>query len=677
MRKLTGPSRISTMDPSTILAPDGLISTKLPGYEHRPQQLRMAELVHRAFADKKHLIVEAGTGVGKSFAYLVPAIQMVTGQSDKRIVISTHTIALQEQLIEKDVPFLKKVFPSDFKAVLVKGRSNYLCLRRLAYASSWQDRLFGSESELKNLWRIEDWAAKTNDGSTRTIRFRVLPRVWQRVCSDRNSCRGRNCELFNKCFYQASRRQMRAADILVVNHALFFADLVLREKQANVLPDYDAVVLDEAHRVEEVVGNHLGCHISPGQVEYLLNILYNPQTQKGFLASSDDARSARQAAVTARSANQRFFAALLDWQRTYGRSNGRLTEPIPLEDSLSPALSQLATSLRELSLKSEQDQLELAGFAGQAQELTEQLQTLMAQKTESAVYWIELPPTAHSRPGSQKCRLACAPINVSDDLQRLLWGRTDSVVLTSATLSTGASEASDDSQPQDSSSDNFEFLRSRLGLAQAVRARLGSPFDFARQVTVHVESGTGRPNDPEFLARCCQAIKKYILMSRGRAFVLFTSWQMLTGAAQELAEFFDQQGITLLIQKQGTSRTRLLNTFRKDTDSVLFGTMSFWQGVDVKGPALSNVIITKLPFAVPDEPLTQARLEQIRLQGGNPFFDYQLPEAILRFKQGFGRLIRSRDDHGIVAVLDSRLVTQRYGSRFLKALPSCPVTVHD
>jgi ATP-dependent DNA helicase DinG len=275
------------------------------------------------------------------------------------------------------------------------------------------------------------------------------------------------------------------------------------------------------------------------------------------------------------------------------------------------------------------------------------------------------------------CKLVCAPIDVGPDLQRLLWSKTDSVVLTSATLSAGTSELSAQSQPQDPSADDFEFLRSRLGLAQIDRARLGSPFDFAEQVTVHVETGLGHPNDSQFMPSCCQAIKKYIQISRGRAFVLFTSWQMLTSVASELDGFFDEQGIALLIQKQGTSRTRLLNTFRKDIDSVLFGTMSFWQGVDVKGPALSNVIITKLPFAVPDEPLTQARMDSIRNKGGNPFMDYQLPEAILRFKQGFGRLIRSRSDRGIVVILDARIVTQRYGARFLQALPNCRVMVND
>jgi len=332
------------MNPSAILAPDGLISAKLPGYEHRPQQLRMAELVGQAFVDKKHLIIEAGTGVGKSFAYLVPAIEMVHGNSDKRIVISTHTIALQEQLIEKDIPFLKKVFPDDFKAVLVKGRSNYVCLRRLAFASVHQDRLFGSERELKNLWRIEDWAGRTRDGSTRSTRFAVLPRVWRRVCADRNSCHSRSCQLFSKCFYQASRRQTRAAHILVVNHALFFADLVLREKQGSVLPDYDAVVLDEAHRVEEVAGDHLGGRISPGQVEYLLNILYNPQTQKGVLAFSDAAPGRANRWLAGRA--QKIFT---QWDRTADLLSRRTKARIIVTGC--PVRKEIFTATREDGLK--------------------------------------------------------------------------------------------------------------------------------------------------------------------------------------------------------------------------------------------------------------------------------------------------------------------------------------
>ncbi len=260
----------------------------------------------------------------------------------------------------------------------------------------------------------------------------------------------------------------------------------------------------------------------------------------------------------------------------------------------------------------------------------------------------------------------------------MLWSKADSVVLTSATLASGSIKPSPNSGPATDAAGDFEFFLSRLGLKQTKRSRLGSPFDFARQVKIYIEAGLGNPNDQqEFLPLACRAIKKYIRMSGGRAFVLFTSWKLLDKAAEELSQFFDEEGVTLLVQEQGASRTRLLNTFRKDTKSVLFGTASFWQGVDVKGPALSNVIITKLPFAVPDEPLIQARLEQIRSEGGNPFVDYQLPEAVLRFKQGFGRLIRSRDDHGIVVILDGRVVRQWYGKRFLQALPECEIIVEE
>ena len=655
------------MNVSDVLAPGGLVGRKLPGYEHRPQQLQMAELVARALADKEHLIVESGTGVGKSFAYLVPAIGLAAEQDLKRVVISTHTIALQEQLMEKDIPFLKKVLPVEFKAVLVKGRGNYLCLRRLTSASCRQDRLFGSERQLKNLWRLEDWAVRTQDGTIRTLPFSILPGVWQKVCADRHSCQGRSCEQFGKCFYQASRRKMMGAQILVVNHALFFADLLLREGPGRVLPSYDAVILDEAHQVEDVASDHLGGRMSSGQVEYLLNILYNPHNRKGLLEGIAHGRRVREAAEAARWANEQFFADLGRWQQLYGRSNGRLSEPNVVQNPLSPALGDLANHLRDLSLKLQEEQLELAGYAGQAEELASQLQLLMDQSMDGAVYWLEPDSGRAGRNGRPRWKLACAPVDVGPDLKRMLWEKVDSVVLTSATLSSGAMGAE---------SEDFDFLRTRLGLRNVQGARLGSPFNFAEQVKVYIEAGLGNPNERElFLPRACEAIKKYVKMSRGRAFVLFTSWQMLDKAAEELSKFFENEGLTLLIQKKGLSRTRLLNKFRKDTASVLFATASFWQGVDVKGEALSNVIITKLPFAVPDEPLIEARIERIRSRGGNPFMEFQLPEAILRFKQGFGRLIRSREDRGIVVILDSRVVSTRYGKRFLEALPNCEVIV--
>ncbi|MDP7560357.1 MAG: helicase C-terminal domain-containing protein, partial [Planctomycetota bacterium] len=318
------------------------------------------------------------------------------------------------------------------------------------------------------------------------------------------------------------------------------------------------------------------------------------------------------------------------------------------------------------------NQLELASYASQTEDLADQLRVLLKQTIESAVYWLEPESSHRGRSGRIRWQIVCAPVHVGPDLQRMLWSKADSVVLTSATLASGPISSGSAGDV----AENFDFFCSRLGLNQVNKARLGSPFDFARQVKIFIETGLGNPNKQhEFLPLACQAIKKYIRMSQGRAFVLFTSWKLLDKAVEELAPFFNEEGITLLSQSQGVSRTRLLNTFRKDTQSVLFGTASFWQGVDVKGPALSNVIITKLPFAVPDEPLIQARLEQIRSEGGNPFMDYQLPEAVLRFKQGFGRLIRSKDDHGIVVILDGRVRSKWYGKRFLQALPECKIMI--
>ncbi|MCA9254338.1 MAG: DEAD/DEAH box helicase [Phycisphaerales bacterium] len=636
-----------------------LIGRAIPDYEHRPQQSAMADAVAHAFAHNEHLMVEAGTGVGKSFAYLAPAVERIL-EHGERVVVSTHTIALQEQLIAKDIPAIQKAVARPFRAELVKGRSNYLGIRRLAQASRRQKAVFSTQRQLQQLHVIEDWAYQTRDGSLADLEMRPDTDVWGRVRSESNNCMGSRCEHYDNCFFQRARRQMEGAHLLVVNHAMFFADLALRRRHdVSILPNYDFVVLDEAHNVESVVSDHFGLSVSSNQVSHLLRTIFNERTGRGFIGMLDCPQLIQLVVQAERHADTLFDAL----RRAYPPKRGtvRVDDTSKMQNLLSPALERLADGLKELKeqFQREDDKFELNSLATRCREMSAALDDLLNRRLEDAVYWLE---TSEGR--EENTKLTAAPLKVGKLLQESLFEHARSVIMTSATLSVGEGEK------------GFDYMRDRLGAVESTSLQLDSPFDYVEQMTLHVETALPEPNAPNFISEACRRIEHYVAQTEGRAFVLFTSYYQMNEAAEMLEWFCRDEGYELFVQGRSMPRGKMVERFRQRPRSILLGTDSFWQGVDVPGDALSNVIITKLPFAAPDRPLVEARVKAIEEDGGNGFMDFQVPEAILKLKQGFGRLIRSRRDRGIVVILDKRVKTKFYGRRFLTALPTCRVEYH-
>ncbi len=667
-----------------LLTDTGPIASTLGGrFESRPEQLAMADAVAQAMSAGSVSMIEAGTGVGKSFAYLLPAIERIIA-SNQTVVVATNTIALQEQLITKDLPLLEqalgdRLYSEEGKAklrpILVKGRGNYLSVRRLKLASQRAETLLSDAASRRSLRVIEDWAYDTEDGTRSTLPELERPGIWDRVQSDSGNCMGRRCPNNEQCFYQNARREMERANLLICNHALFFSDLALRSQDVGFLPKYDHVILDEAHCVEDVAADHFGLSLTQGRVSHLLTGLYHGRTRKGYLAQLtrlgidlDLVNRAVELVGEAEEASRLFFDDLIDLSRQPDVRNGRIRRADAIANPLTPAMNDLALRLRRLreETTSEADRFELNAFAMRAAEIGDAAEALVAQTAEKSCYWVEV---SHRQGGPPRVTLSCSPIDVAPLLREHLF-KEQCVILTSATLAT---RTIDDDEPTERAETAFAHAISRLGCEGATTLQLGSPFDHAAQVELHIDRTMPEPQkgemEPAYLQELVSRIHDHIVATDGGAFVLFTSFRLLYAVADMLEEPLSSLGMSVFTQGRGGSRSVILDGFRSTERGVLFGAASFWQGVDVQGDTLRNVIITRLPFDPPDRPLTEARLERISERGGNPFMEDSLPRAVIRFKQGFGRLIRSKTDTGRVVVLDPRIATKRYGKLFLKALP--------
>lgn len=650
------------------LGPGGAIARELgDGYEPRQQQIDMADAVERTLAERGQLMIEAGTGVGKSLGYLLPAVRRII-EAGERVVVATNTIALQEQILSKDLPILERIFEDEdgfpmFRAELVKGRGNYLSVRRLMLASQRQEKLFPDAASKRSLHQIEDWAYDTREGTLSTLPQLERPGVWDHARSDSGNCMGRRCPTYDRCFYQQARRSAESADLLVCNHALFFSDLALRGRGIGFLPPYDHVILDEAHMAEDVASDHFGLSLAEGRVVHLLGTLYRDGRGTGYLASlpilgPDGERVSRAIGLVRQAdrARERFFESLAD---RVGRSTGTLRIPVGqrIENTLSDPFGELAVALKLLRdlLTNDEDRHELNSYIERVRAVADEADALCDQTLDGCVYWIETTRASRGGFAGVRATLSCSPVEVAPILSSQLFNGEQSVVLTSATLTTG--------------SGSFAHAKERLGCDAARTLEVGSPFDHAAQVKLYVEPDLPDPREPNHLRALTRSILRHVLETEGGAFVLFTSFKSMHDAAGQLRGAFEDHALPLWVQGQDGSRQHILERFRGDERSVLFGTSSFWQGVDVRGEGLRNVIITRLPFDPPDRPLTEARGELLRSRGKDPFRDDALPRSVIRFKQGFGRLIRSSTDRGRVVVLDKRIVKSRYGRAFLKALP--------
>ena len=639
-------------------AADGWLSGS-PDFEYRAEQQRMAVEVGQALEKKRPVLIEAGTGVGKSLAYLVPAALLAVRQKRKAL-ITTHTINLQEQLIAKDIPIVQKLLPQyPFNAVLLKGRGNYLCPSRLARAMRGVTELFttAEHDELRALWK---WHEDTRDGTLSDLEFSPSPNVWSQVCSETHACTPKTCGPDSRCAYQDARRRAAEADMIVVNHTLFFTLLSAQEDMGvegeGFLFPNDFVIMDEAHTMENVAAKQLGLHISQNSLRFDIARLYNPRSQKGLFALARRAEGVQKCAKLLELVDVFFEHVRETVTFSPAGKEFRVRRAGLVENTLNGSLLELVQEIRtvqEDDSAAENIVSEITEMGRRLGEVRAGLEEFLTQSRDGHVYWVE-------RIGidGRNLSLHAAPIDVSPLLRALFFSGQKTCVFTSATLGAG--------EP------GLRYFRRRCGAEKVRAVEIGSPFDWEQQMKLYLVRSLPDPNTPGYESALEEWIKHFLELSEGRAFVLFTSYKLMESLASRMEPWMRRKKWNLLVQGKGKPRHQLLADFKEDIHSVLFGTESFWTGVDVPGEALSNVIITRLPFAVPDHPLTAARIEHIEGRGGNSFVEYSVPEAVLKLRQGVGRLIRTKKDRGIAVILDPRVLTKAYGKTFLEALPPSP-----